>query len=236
MGWLAELRLKGGGVNPQTSSDIVAWAGVAVALIGVAAAFAALIPAWRAARAAAHQTELQREIAEAAAQPYVWLEVRLERYQDYMLDVVVGNAGPTMATDIRFEIEPPLPWNLDLKVLGMDGSSLVEMPQRLSCLGPGHQRSWVLGSTLKVGKYLEEHGLQLFRVRVTANGPHGPVRPLEYAIDLLDLSRKSTFPEGTLFAVAKELKAVVKEVKVLTKEVKTAGSRLGEVVPGPPEP
>ncbi|NHB83640.1 hypothetical protein G7085_00115 [Tessaracoccus sp. HDW20] len=57
--------------------------------------------------AAREQTILQRELAEAASQPYAWADIQPDTQQGSMLQVVVGNSGPTMARNVRVTFDPP---------------------------------------------------------------------------------------------------------------------------------
>ena len=60
-------------------------------------------------KTARRQIELQREQAEAAAQPYVWADIQPDPQVRHMLQLVVSNAGPTVATNVRVTSTPPLP-------------------------------------------------------------------------------------------------------------------------------
>lgn len=44
--------------------------------------------------AAREQTQLQREIARDAAQPYVWADIQPDMQQGTAMQLVVGNSGP----------------------------------------------------------------------------------------------------------------------------------------------
>jgi len=89
-----------------------AWIAVGAALIaGVALYFngRSTRAATRAARAAEEQTKIQQQLRVDAALPYVWVDVRPDDATGTLLNLVVGNSGPTVATNIRVRVDPPLP-------------------------------------------------------------------------------------------------------------------------------
>jgi hypothetical protein len=62
----------------------------------------------RAAAAAEKQTEIQLQLRKDAAQPYVWIDVRPDDVTGVLLNLVIGNSGPTIAQNVRAKIDPPL--------------------------------------------------------------------------------------------------------------------------------
>lgn len=65
--------------------------------------------AGRAASAAEEQTKIQRQLRIDAAEPYVWVDVRPDSETGTLLNLVIGNSGPTVATNVRITVDPPLP-------------------------------------------------------------------------------------------------------------------------------
>lgn len=88
----------------------------------------------RAAKAAEAQAEIQLQIQIATAQPYVWVDVREDDSQGTLLDLVIGNSGPTVATNIRARIDPPLPTHPQIDEGIKAQEQLVEAPLRCSVL------------------------------------------------------------------------------------------------------
>src|SRR3954454_24362569 len=79
-------------------------------VFGGAAAAAAVISAvfvWLQVAEMRRQTALQREIMEAASQPYVWADVQIQSMNGLILEFVLGNSGTTVATDVKVTIDPP---------------------------------------------------------------------------------------------------------------------------------
>ncbi|WP_267244043.1 hypothetical protein [Streptomyces sp. PR69] len=159
----------------------------------------------RAADAAVAQTDLQRKIAEDAAQPYVWLDVRADAAQGTAFNLILGNSGPTFANNIRATIEPPLP---------SDPSSKGDAAQRrlrngIKSLGPGHKLVWFIG----VGHQIVKDDIsQLHTITVEAEGPHGPLPPMTYEIDLSDFRETRDAPEGNLHYVRKAIEKIEKKL------------------------
>lgn len=95
--------------------DIAFLAAIGAAVAAVAA-IAALYYNYRSARAAERaagaaeeQSEIQRQLRIDAAQPYVWVDVRPDDATSVTLNLVIGNSGPTVATNVRVMIDPRLP-------------------------------------------------------------------------------------------------------------------------------
>lgn len=89
---------------------------VVVASVAAMAAVTALYFNWRstraaarAARAAEDQTEIQRQIRIDAAQPFVWVDIRPDASTGILLNLIVGNSGSTVATNVRVTADVALP-------------------------------------------------------------------------------------------------------------------------------
>ena len=87
-------------------------AAVVAAVGAIAAAIVAILalkPAQLAAKAAEEQANVQRELMYQSAQPYVWADIQPDVQQGTMLHLALGNAGPTVARNVRVVIDPPFP-------------------------------------------------------------------------------------------------------------------------------
>ena len=127
-------------------STIVSVAAAAAAIAAAIAAFAALRPAERAARAAEEQLGVQCDIARQAAQPYVWADIQPDNQQGVLLHLVVGNAGPTVAHNVRVVITPPISGS------GSRGECAIDAQRRLSegvLSGSGADYSMVAGACMR---------------------------------------------------------------------------------------
>jgi hypothetical protein len=47
------------------------------------------------------QTTQQREIAEGAAQPYLWADAQMQSMTRLIVEFVAGNSDSTVATDVK---------------------------------------------------------------------------------------------------------------------------------------
>ncbi|WP_395691525.1 hypothetical protein [Nocardioides sp.] len=185
--------------------------------ISLAAAVAAVVSALFVllqVREMKRQTDLQREIAEAAAQPYVWAGVRVQPGGGLILELVIGNAGPTVATNVRVTVDPPL---VDPRDIMRIGPAQRRLRDGLASIAPGHELRWEIG----VGPALIEAESEPHHVRIECDGPHGPVRPNEYEIDLRNLEEVAIRERGSLSDVARELGNVTRAI--------TAGRRPGRL-------
>ncbi|MDR2379603.1 MAG: hypothetical protein LBE08_00240 [Bifidobacteriaceae bacterium] len=184
---------------------LIAWAGVVVAAAGSAAAFLSLMPAKRAADAARAQTELQRQLAQEAAQPMVWADVRGNQHNGQTIELVVGNSGPTTATNVRVAITPPLPGKTND---GQHETCQQQLRRGLSSLAPGRELRWLLFVAAEWKKLLPEGAHTVHHFTIDANGPNGPVSTFEYDIDLADMIHSLAIPTGTLHDLSERLKRI----------------------------
>lgn len=153
-------------------------AAVVAALGAIAAAIAAILaikPAQRAAKAAEEQANVQRELMYQSDQPYVWADIQPDVQQGTMLHLVLGNAGPTVARNVRVVIDPPFPQSS-----GRVGRSAVaqrRLREGVLSLAPGRIIRWSLGMASDL---MEDEGdTTVYRVRVMADGPYGEIEPVE---------------------------------------------------------
>lgn len=191
----------------------------AAALAAIAAAGVALVSlpfTIRAANAAKAQTRLQRELAEAAAQPYVWADVQPDTKQGTVLRIVVGNEGPTIATNIRVAFSPPLA--TPAKYPGATEVAQQVLAKGIKSLAPGRRIEWSAGVGYEV---LAGDGPIRHTVTVTADGPHGPLAPLTFDLDLADWRGALDSPDGSLHLVRKSIDDLGKRFAAITR-----GSRM----------
>lgn len=189
------------------------WVAIAVAVVSTAIALSALLysrrsvrhadrsatAAERSARAAEEQTEIQRQIRKDSAQPYVWADVRPDDESGFILTLVIGNSGPTVATRVRVTIDPPLPMVDQLK----DRAAAQDrIAAGLASLPPGRTLTWALGQGFAL---LRDGGPQMHVFTIEADGPFGPVPPVTYTVDLADWSDQIAQAPGSLRLVAKAI-------------------------------
>lgn len=193
-------------------------AAVVAAIAAVAASIAAFISlpfTRRAADAARDQTQLQTELAREQAQPYVWADIQPDTKQGTMLQVVLGNAGPTVASNIRVTIEPPLP------TTGPYYGRIEVVQRRLDAgirsLAPGRRIEWSIGTAPDL---LADDAPKLHTFRVTADGPHGPITPLEIEVDPSGWRESRDAPDGSLHLVRRAVTDLTKELAALHSTLK----------------
>lgn len=159
---------------------------------------------------AKQQVTLQRTLAEQSAQPYVWADVRGSERNTARLEVVVGNSGDTVATDVRVKFDPPL--KVDCQVEDADGltrAALVRLEKGLNSLAPGKVLHWHLG---RAPDLLTEKGPQPHVVTVDARGPFGPLPTLEYVVDLSDFRETADQPSGSIHQLTEAVEGAIKEI------------------------
>lgn len=158
------------------------------------------------------QTAIQRQLHRDAAQPYVWVDVRPDDAQGTLLNLVVGNSGPTVATDVRVKVDPPLQ-----PIAGL--AERIEVAQAqlargLKSLPPGRMLIWLLGQGFNL---IPEQGSREYTFTVTANGPFGEIPPLTYVVDLSDLRGVMDQPAGSLHQLTKAVKDLTSKVDELRR-------------------
>lgn len=166
--------------------------------------------------AAREQTRLQREIANGTTQPYVWADLQPDMKQGTVLDLVVGNSGPTVATNIRVTFDPALPVSSDWQ------GDIVKLQNTLAnglhSLAPHREIRWALGASPDL---MAEDRPQLIQIRVTANGPHGRLPELVVPVDISQWRQSKDAPDGSLHHVRKSIqdlsKTVDKAVRALAR-------------------
>ncbi|CAM4192854.1 hypothetical protein [Nocardiopsis rhodophaea] len=177
-------------------------------LAAIAAALTSLVALFytrRVANAAKAQTEIQRELRKDAAQPYVWVDVRPDEAQGTLLNLVLGNSGPTFAPNVRATIEPELPY--EESSCGADG--LRRLGDSIATLGPGHKLIWSIGRGFEL---LKSEGPQIHTVTIDAEGPFGSLPQMVYEINLDDVRGTRDAPEGNLYYVRKAVLEVANAI------------------------
>jgi hypothetical protein len=205
-------------VNAQT------WVAIAAAVIAVIALYfnaQYTRSADRAARSAEAQTKIQQQLRIDAAQPYVWVDVRPDDVTGRLLNLVIGNSGPTVATNVRVQIEPSLPAIDQLRERTQ--AAQARLADGIRSLAPGRTIAWPLGQGFNL---LNTVGSQVHTFAVTADGPFGAVPSQTYVIDLADLRGSLDRP-----APLHKLAEVVEELSRTLRS--TANERTAPAPPGP---
>jgi hypothetical protein len=181
------------------------WAAIGAMIAAIAAVAAAVLAgvalyfdsrstqaAHRAAEAAEEQTKIQRQLRIDAAQPYVWADLRPDDATGTLINLAVGNSGPTGAEKVRVKIDPPLPTD---DPLGRAAAAEGMLAQGIQSLAPGRSITWPLGRAFMV---MKDEGSQAYTFTVTADGPFGPVPPLTHVVDMADWRGMLDRPAGSL--------------------------------------
>lgn len=190
--------------------DINAWT-VSLAWLPVALTAIGTVLTGLGVRTTKQQVDLQQELAREAAQPYVWADVRGSDHTGFLLEVMVGNSGDTVATDVKVKFDPPLP--VAKQMADRDGSTrraLERLEAGLRSLSPGKALCWTLG---KGPDLLATTGAQPHTVRIDAQGPFGPLPTLEYVVDLSDFRESADRPSGSLHLLTRAVEKGLGELK-----------------------
>lgn len=192
-------------------NTIIAITAAMAAIASALAAFVALRPAQRAARAAEEQSVIQRELMEQEAQPYVWADIQADNKQGHLLHLVLGNAGPTMAKNVRVTIDPPI--SSRGANSGHGDIAQLRLREGILSLAPGRTIHWSLGLSKK---FLEnENDEDVYQIIVTGDGPYGQLEPQIFQVRPRDWRESLDNPDGSLHFVREEIKALTKAVTEL---------------------
>jgi hypothetical protein len=182
------------------------WVSISLAVI----AFAALFFTGRSAKAAKDQTAIQRQLREDAAQPYVWADLRPDEPQAGLLLFIVGNSGPTVATNVRIRFDlPPTDQHQNHEAGGVFDRLAI---QGISSLPPGRTMAWSLGSVQAALSPTVGSGSR-HAVTITCDGPFGSLPALSYFIDLEDLRYTRAVGSGSMRHIADSINALAKALK-----------------------
>ncbi len=99
-----------------------------------------------------------------------------------LLNLVIGNSGPTLATNVRIDVDPPLPAIDELKERAE--AAQVRLAGGIRSLAPGRTLAWPLGQGFNL---LNSSGPLAHTFTVNTDGPFGPVPQMAYIVDLADL-------------------------------------------------
>lgn len=187
----------GSGMSGNEAMSItLAWLPVVLTVI-------ATLIAWLGVQTSRTQTGIQRQVAKDAAQPYVWADVRGSEHAGQLIQLVVGNSGPTIATNVRVKFDPPLPVVRDMHekdqttLRGMD-----KLERGIQSIAPGKALRWNLGVAHKLFASDDAPELRPHNVTINTDGPFGSLPPLEYVVDLSDFRESAVWTEGSLHEVA----------------------------------
>lgn len=188
----------------MTAAAWIAATAAVISMVSVAVAIFSARNAVRQTALAREQAALQQRALEAAAQPYVWVDLRPDESHAQLMRLVAVNQGPTVATDVEITIDPPLPDGPHTGAPAGPSARLASMP-------PGRTISWTVGDG-GIWTLFEGSGPTRYRVRITATGPYGPVE-LEYDLDVADYAHAARIAPGTLFGITESLNKLTKLVE-----------------------
>jgi hypothetical protein len=163
--------------------------------------------ATRAVAAAEVQTKIQQQLRVDAAQPYAWVDVRPDDTAATLFNLVVGNSGPTVATNVRIKVDPSLPAIDQLKERAEVAQA--RLASGIQSLAPNRLLTWPLGQGFTL---LDREDPQAYTFTVTADGPFGPVPPLTYVGDMSDWQGMLHRPAGSLHQLTAAVNDLTKKI------------------------
>ena len=187
--------------------------GAAVSILSLMVAGFSLIYVRRSAKASREQAKQQKQAAKDAAQPMLWVDVRMDDGQGQALVLLLGNSGPSIARKVKVTFDPAPPSTLDIKPV------LEILKQGIASLAPGRTMQWALGAAHNSSDW-DAH--KAYRVQIEAEGPFGAIEPLDYVISVDDLDGSRAAPPGNLHAVAAELREMTNATKELNEIIRSA--------------
>jgi hypothetical protein len=188
--------------------------GTGIAAVAAIAALGALYysgrstrAALQAARAAEEQTTIQRQLARDSAQPFVWADIRPDPITGVLLTLVVGNSGPTVATNVRVSTDAALPRTEPMaeRLRGAEEA----LGRGLASLPPGRIYTWTLGQAFAL---LNKDVPQAYTFTIEADGPFGPLPVSTYTVELASLHEVTDRPTGSLHELTRAVKDLTRTI------------------------
>lgn len=154
-------------------------------------------------------------------QPYLWVDLRARDDGSGMMVLVLGNSGPTVATDVHVEFQPPLSHLVPPNHVADANHVEERFRQGISSIAPGRVITWALGLAWEffTDAAFDSAPATAIEIKIVATGPHGPIAPLTYSIALEDLKHQELRPVG-LGLVEAPLKKLEKDLAEIVKVLK----------------
>jgi hypothetical protein len=200
-------------INVVVAIVAVFWAGHSAysSRDSAAAARDAATAAEEQARAVEEQTQLQRDLARAAAEPMLWVDIRGDDATGQALVLLLGNAGQSLARNVKVTFDPALPSTQDIK-------EVLEILERgIAAVAPGRTLESVLGAAHNTVGWDTRNE---YKVRIEGEGPFGPLDPVEFVIIVSDLKGSHAASAGNLRAVALQIQEIAKATNQLNGSIK----------------
>lgn len=102
--------------------------------------------------------------------------------------LLVGDSGTSIAPHVKVNFEPPPLAKLDIEPV------LELLKQGLAAMAPGRTMEWVLGAAHDTVDWDAQNECQ---VRIEADGPFGPIEPVEFVIIINHLNGSRAAPLRT---------------------------------------
>ena len=90
-------------------SDILSAISAVASAVAAVSASVAIWPAHRAATEARKQNNIQTKVQKEVLQPYLWVDIQPTFAQGNLLQIVLANEGPTVATNVQVVFDPKIP-------------------------------------------------------------------------------------------------------------------------------
>lgn len=189
--------------------DAAAW----IAVIAAGISLGGIIPASLQVKSMKQQTEIQQEqtrlqaeIQKDSQRPFVWLDLRVNPRNGWILQLVLKNEGPTVATNIRIDCDPPIQYTTETS-RQITGRSPGVFETGVTSMPPGREMVWSLGASHDM--YSEKRATR-HKVRISFDGPFGPEKPLEYTLDFQENADQTSTHDGSLVGIEKAIKEISK--------------------------
>jgi hypothetical protein len=151
----------------------------------VVAVVAAVISAWQAhiaRRSASQQLALAQRIHREQNEPYVIVDIQPELSSGGIV-LVIENAGPTVARNVRISCDPPLESGWAPAEGQPDLTRVIQevLARTMPMLPPGRRLTFLLDNQ---ERFQNTDLPRVYTFTVNADGPAGAVETLEYTVDL----------------------------------------------------
>jgi hypothetical protein len=196
---------------------IVAAAGIVVSIVATCWAGSSARSASRAADAAQEQTDLQRQAMRDAASPHIWVDIAPSSGNGRTLELLVGNSGAGMATNVRITTPDEIP-TAGEPLASHLSEALERLDRGLYTLSPGRTLTWALGPSEKIVS--RPLTADVIRFTIHGSGPFGPLPEQTIAVSLNDWRTMNARPEGSMREISNSIGTLTAETKQLRESLK----------------
>ncbi|WP_380659834.1 hypothetical protein [Sinosporangium siamense] len=173
---------------------------------------------------ASRQLALSEQVHREQQEPYVMVDIQLNRHVKQVFDLVIENVGPSVARNVKIAFDPPLERVRDLDEVQADPiADIYIFTDGIPQIPPRHRLEFFLDVT---HERLNSSLPKVYTVTVDAEGPFGRVETLTHKIDL------NIYMGGIGRLGVKSVHQGVQELEKIRGEIRATGRSIASAISG----